>query len=395
MKRYLSLLLALLTLALCACGGEAPPPQPAEDLPPDSIYYDITGMDPREIVLTLDGNEIPAELFYYWVSYVCSSLEYQIASAYYAQGLYAEFLDTETGEINWSAGYQGSTLGEAAREDARQAVTFYAAVENLAAQYGQSITEEDESSLAASRAGMVEQLGGEEAFADYLSKIGLSEDSYSRINRSAMLYEKLLALTAEEGSGLYLAPEEYESYAAYADHILLASIDLETREALPEEEIAGKRQLAEELLAQLQAAEDPEALFDQLAGQYSEDSGRAANPRGYVVTPDSSFVTSFKETALSLAPGELSGIVESEYGYHILLRRNLWEALEGSEEQRRNLADIWLGGELERRIGEMELVFSEKLDSFDAGAFYQSYTEALAAREAAAAADGQDGQEGQ
>ena len=114
-----------------------------------------------------------------------------------------------------------------------------------------------------------------------------------------------------------------------------------------------------------------------------------------MVTPDSSFVTSFKETALSLAPGELSGIVESEYGYHILLRRNLWEALEGSEEQRRNLADIWLGGELERRIGEMELVFSEKLDSFDAGAFYQSYTEALAAREAAAAADGQDGQDGQ
>ena len=29
MKRYLSLLLALLTLALCACGGETPPPQPA------------------------------------------------------------------------------------------------------------------------------------------------------------------------------------------------------------------------------------------------------------------------------------------------------------------------------------------------------------------------------
>ena len=42
MKRYLSLLLALLTLALCACGGETPPPQPAEDLPPDSIYYDLS-----------------------------------------------------------------------------------------------------------------------------------------------------------------------------------------------------------------------------------------------------------------------------------------------------------------------------------------------------------------
>ena len=87
--------------------------------------------------------------------------------------------------------------------------------------------------------------------------------------------------------------------------------------------------------------------------------------------------------------------MESEYGFHILLRRSLWEVLEGSEEQRRNLADIWLGGELERRIDKMEAVFSEKLDSFDAGAFYQSYTEALAAREAAAAADGQDGQEGQ
>lgn len=394
MKKLLSLLMVLLTLFLCACGEKAQSPAPEEDLPPDSIYYDITGIDPREIVLTLDGNEVPAELFYYWVSYICSSLEYQISSAYYYYGLYEDMLNTETGAVDWTAEYADSTLSEVALSEARQAVTFYAAVENLAAQYSLSLTEEDETTLAEGRASMVEQLGGEEAFQDYLGRIGLSESSYTRMNRSAMLYEKLLGLTGDESSDLYLPPEAYEDYAAYADHILLATIDLETREPLGEEEIAAKKQLAEELLAQLQAAEDMEELFGQLADEYSEDTGRAANPNGYVITPDSSFVTSFKDTALSLAPGELSGIVESEYGYHILLRRNLWSALEGDEDQRKDLADAYLGAEIEKRTAGMEAVFSEKLDGFDAGTFYVKYTEALAALDAAGAEDSQpaDGQ---
>ena len=404
MKKLLSLLLAILILTLCACGEKAQSPTPEEDLPPDNIYYDITGIDPREIVLTLDGNEVPAELFFYWVSYVCSSLEYQIGSAYYAYGLYEDLLNTETGEVDWSASYGGSPLGEAALEDARQAVVFYAAVENLAAQYGLAITEEDETTLANGRASMTEQLGGEEAFQDYLGKIGLSETNYTRINRSAMLYEKLLNLTQEEGSDLYLAPEAYEAYAACADHILLATIDLTTREPLSEEEIAGKRQLAEELLARLQGAEDKEALFDQLADEYSEDAGRASNPRGYVVTPSANFVAAFKEAALALTPGEISGIVESEYGFHILLRRDLWGVLEGDESQRKDLADPYLGNEIEKRAAGMETVYSEKLDGFDAGDFYSKYTEALALREAEAAeqtpedqtpTDGGDAQEGQ
>lgn len=401
MKKRLSLLMVLVTLLLCACGGKEPFDTPDEEQlsPPSGIYYEITGINPSETVLTLDGNEVPAELFYYWVSYICSSLEYQIGSAYYYYGLYADLLNTETGEVNWDADYQGRPLSEVALEDARQAVIFYAAAENLAAKYGQTITGEDETALANSRASMVEQLGGEEEFQSYLGKIGLSETNYSRINRSAMLYEKLLDLTADETSELYLAPEDYEAYAAYADHILLAAIDLETREPLSEEESAAKKALAEDLLAQLQEAENPEELFNQLANEYSEDTGRAANPYGYVITPSSSFVASFKETALALSPGELSGIVESEYGYHILLRRNLWDALKEDESQRKDLADTCLGDKLEELAGEMETVFSEKLDGFDAGEFYKKYTEALALQEtsAEAAEDGhpQDGQENQ
>ena len=394
MKKLISLLLAIIfLLTLCACGGKEPSPAPEEDLPPDSIYYDITGVDPREIVLTLDSNEVPAELFYYWVSYICSSLEYQIGSAYYYQGLFGELLNTETGEVNWAADYEGRPLSEVAKEDACQAVTFYAAVENLAAQYGLSITEEDEATLAEGRASMVENLGGEEAFQDYLGTIGLSEANYTRINRSAMLYEKLLDLTMDESSDLYLAPEDYEAYAAYADHILLATIDLTTREPLGEEEASAKRALAEDLLARLQAAENQAELFGQLADEYSEDTGRASNPNGYVVTPDSSFVASFKETALALEPGTISGIVESEYGYHILLRRTLWDALEGDTTQRENLADTYLGNTIEERAAGMTAVFREKLDSFDAGEFYKKYTEALAQREAAEEAESpsQDG----
>ena len=49
---------------------------------------------------------------------------------------------------------------------------------------------------------------------------------------------------------------------------------MKTGEVLTPQESMDKYLLAEDLLEQLRASDDPEKLFDELADEYSEDPGR-------------------------------------------------------------------------------------------------------------------------
>jgi len=382
MKKWLSALLAVvLTASLCAgCAAE----------PPSGLYYDVTGIAPTETVMEVDGNAIPAEQYLYWLAYNCSSLEYNLGMYHAYYGAYSE-LFSDTGALNWNADFTGGvSLSQYAKDQAEEAIRFYANIENMAAAQGIELTDEDRAAMEAAVADMTEQLGGEEAFQENLYQMGISRKTYDRITATTYLFDHLVDLVLDETSSLYLPPEGYDQYAVYADHILLATVDLSTYAALDEETIAAKRQKAEELLAQLQAADDPEALFAQLADENSEDTGRASNPDGYVFGKGE-MVEAFEEAAFALLPGELSGIVESDYGFHIILRKDLAGKLEADSELRREYAEQHLNTLLR---AQSEVVRSDKLDGLDAGTFFLSYTAALDAYEAAHASDETDSEDG-
>ncbi len=82
----------------------------------------------------------------------------------------------------------------------------------------------------------------------------------------------------------------------------------------PKEEAPKLKAKAEDILKQLQHGAD----FAQLAKQNSEDPGSAVKggELGWIVKGQT--VPNFEKTAFSLKPGELSGVVETEYGYHII-----------------------------------------------------------------------------
>ena len=54
--------------------------------------------------------------------------------------------------------------------------------------------------------------------------------------------------------------------------------------------------------------------------EYSDDTGMAYYPNGYMLYTDvSNFVQAFADAGLSLENvGDITGLVESEYGYHII-----------------------------------------------------------------------------
>lgn len=82
----------------------------------------------------------------------------------------------------------------------------------------------------------------------------------------------------------------------------------------PKDEVPKLKAKAEDLLKQLQHGAD----FADLAKKNSDDTGSAekGGELGWIVRGQT--VPNFEKTAFSLKPGELSGLVETEYGYHII-----------------------------------------------------------------------------
>lgn len=71
---------------------------------------------------------------------------------------------------------------------------------------------------------------------------------------------------------------------------------------------------AEEILERAKGGED----FEKLIGEYNADTGMDIED-GYTISQETNFVQSFKDAAFSLkAEGDISELVPSEFGYHII-----------------------------------------------------------------------------
>ncbi|HET7601332.1 MAG TPA: peptidylprolyl isomerase [Gemmatimonadales bacterium] len=79
---------------------------------------------------------------------------------------------------------------------------------------------------------------------------------------------------------------------------------------------AAARKKAEATLAQLKRGAD----FDQLASELSDDPGSKRDAGYLPPSPRGSFVGSFDSAGWALAPGQMTGVVESPFGYHIIKR---------------------------------------------------------------------------
>jgi parvulin-like peptidyl-prolyl isomerase len=75
------------------------------------------------------------------------------------------------------------------------------------------------------------------------------------------------------------------------------------------------RFLAEELRARLN--DDP-SLFDEFVAEYSEDSSAAANKGRFYGVRRGQMVRPFEVAAFGMEPGEISGPVKTQYGFHII-----------------------------------------------------------------------------
>lgn len=94
-----------------------------------------------------------------------------------------------------------------------------------------------------------------------------------------------------------------------ASHILIRSAKED-----PEEKQVEARRRAEEVLSKAKAGED----FSQLVKAYSEDTGSVARGGDLGFFGRGQMVPEFEDQAFSMEPGEISDLVQTNFGFHII-----------------------------------------------------------------------------
>lgn len=97
-----------------------------------------------------------------------------------------------------------------------------------------------------------------------------------------------------------------------AAHILVSTTS-DGKEPLPAEKKKEKEALAQKIKARVEAGED----FAKLAKEFSNDPG-SRDKGGEYTFGRGQMVAPFEKAAFSLRPGQISGIVETSYGYHVI-----------------------------------------------------------------------------
>lgn len=321
LKRALALAAAgALCLSLFACkdsAGEqsaAPDASPGASAPADAsadpspelqvdleqpMYEFASGLKNEDTALTVNGTEISNRFFLYWLANYCYNTDYYA----YISGQTADFAEEE--------------IRTSMLESTQSVVIYNAVLRELCAKEDVALTEEQMTELQ----GQIEQSGGLERV---LLNLGVSEEEFYRIAQSNYYFtnyaKKVMGEPTQQDLEDYVAEKKFYR----VKHILLKTVD-DSRQPLEDSVIAEKKAKAEDLLGQLQAVDAAglEAKFDELMNEFSEDGrtedGALAAPDGYTAGPGE-MVEPFEKASLALEAGELSDIVESEFGYHIILR---------------------------------------------------------------------------
>ena len=98
-----------------------------------------------------------------------------------------------------------------------------------------------------------------------------------------------------------------------ASHILIGTRDPNTNAEMTEEQKKAKRKLADDLDKRAKAGED----FAKLAKEYSDDPGSKDNGGEYTF-PRGQMVPEFEAAAFSLGTNQISDVIATQFGYHII-----------------------------------------------------------------------------
>ena len=169
---------------------------------------------------------------------------------------------------------------------------------------------------------LVKRFGSTEAFERQLKAVGMTvADLRAKAAQEATAKAALkrllnIAITDDEAKAFYdkHAADFEQPELAHVRHILLMTMDPTTRTPLSTNAVAAKRRQIDDLLKQIRAGGD----FAALAKQYSDDTGTKDSGGDLPEFPKGQMVPEFDAAAFSMTNNQVSDVVTTMYGFHII-----------------------------------------------------------------------------
>lgn len=261
-----------------------------------------------ETVLTVNGDAVAADEY---SGYMLYNMQYY-ASMYAQMGL------TDL----WANEDMAKSLGASMPEAAEQQAIYARVVMQKFNELGLKLSYNEQKEMASVRRNSIANTS-QDAYLNQIAQFGFSDQTYQNFMYISQCYQALNDYYFGE-NGVNTPSDEdiqkyYEDNYITAKHILITTVDPASGETKRTDEEAKKE--AQSILDRINAGED----FDTLMNQYSEDTGLSNNPNGYTFT-EGQMVTEFYDGAKALAEDEVSELVKSNYGYHIIKRIKLDES---------------------------------------------------------------------
>ncbi len=237
----------------------------------------------NNVVITVDGAPITQKD-------VDTIVEKQMSSPFLAQ------FDKNSNE--------GKLLSIMAKEKAVNELIVKQVINNEIAKRDITISKEEVDEY---KEDMIEQIGGKDNLKELLSKNNMTEDDFNTMVANDIQVSKLIntlsPVSVSEGEVKKFYAENKASKFTYPDSVRASHI------------LIKDKAKAENVLKQAKA---PNADFSELAKKYSEDTGSAVNGGDLGFFAKDQMVKPFADAAFSLKPDEVSDLVQSEFGYHII-----------------------------------------------------------------------------
>lgn len=356
MKKTAAYLLAL-ALSICsltACGGKSSATKANDSSANDSSVTDSTTDDSSKIdvsklvipdkKLVIDGEEVDTK----GLVMMTINDKYEVSFDQYRY-FYFSLLNSTGVDFEQLDDEQKAELFKTLTETVESYIKNYYSYFVLADENNVTLDEEDEKSIEETYQSDVESFGSEEDCEKYYLSEYANTEVVKNLIRADAIYNKISTALFGEGGTYYVTKDDFLKFAetegyAQVKHVLItyssqAELSDDVKEGFDDlslsEKLSAKDSAYEALsdadkkvvqekakiemgnvLKKVESGED----FDELIKKYGWDPGMESSPEGYFITEKTQFVKQFLDAAFKLKEGETSGIVESDYGYHILKR---------------------------------------------------------------------------
>lgn len=300
-----------------------------------------------DTVMTINGTDVPASAYFYWMSYYAGYLEYYYQSSGGEDFSLSDQYDEDT------------TYADYVQEQTETTLISSVVATQKAQEEKVELSEDDQTSLA-----NMEKNADPNTLLYYATDLDGLEFTFTNYSYSDALQTALF----EKGGKYYANKETLQDY--YDDNVFGAKHILIQTSGMSDEEKAEAKKTIQGYLDKILASDDQASTFDQYMNEHSEDSGLAQYPDGYTFM-SGDMVSEFEDAVAALKVGEITPeVVESSYGYHIIMRIEPDPEEIDDETLKERYQEDTYSGLLDEWTQSAEISTSDALEKLDTNAFY-------------------------